>query len=93
LSHVPPRGTLDLAPVPAQDGPDVEEALVAKDDKDATAPAGPSDDAKARFREALERKKAANHRTSQGTGNTGTVQGSETTGPAQRTFRRRSGSA
>jgi hypothetical protein len=66
---------------------------VAKDDKDAPALAGPSDDAKARFREALDRKKAANHRTAQGSGNTGAVHGSENTGPAQRTFRRRSGSS
>jgi hypothetical protein len=66
---------------------------VAQDDKDATAPTGPSDDAKARFREALERKKAAAHRTSQGSGNTGSVHGAENTGPSQRTFRRRSGSA
>jgi hypothetical protein len=66
---------------------------VAKDDKDVPAPTGPNDDAKARFREALDRKKAANHRTAQGSGNTGAVHGSENTGPAQRTFRRRSGSS
>jgi hypothetical protein len=65
----------------------------AKDDKGATAATGPGDDAKARFREALERKKAGNHRTAQGSGNTGAVHGSETTGPSQRTFRRRSGSS
>jgi hypothetical protein len=66
---------------------------VAKDDEEATTPAGASDDAKARFREALERKKSANHRTAQGSGNTGSVHGSETAGRAQRNFRRRSGSA
>ncbi len=67
---------------------------MSKDDKaDTPTPAGVSDDAKARFREALERKKAANHRTSQGSGNTGSVHGSETAGRAQRTFRRRSGSS
>jgi Family of unknown function (DUF5302) len=63
------------------------------EDQDAPTPAAVSEDAKARFREALERKKAANHRTTQGSGNTGAVHGSETTGPSQRTFRRRSGSA
>ena len=62
-------------------------------DPDAPTPAQVSDDAKAKFRQALERKKAANHRSSQGSGNTGAVQGSETTGPSQRTFRRRSGSS
>ena len=61
------------------------------DESPGTRPAAASEDAKAKFREALERKKAARHRTSQGTGNTGAVQGSETSGPAQRTFRRRSG--
>ena len=65
---------------------------MAQDDKDAPA-TGVSDDAKARFREALERKKAARHRTAQGTGNTGAVHGPETSGPSQRTFRRRSGSS
>ena len=50
-------------------------------------------DAKARFREALDRKNAAGHRTADGQSNTGNVHGSETTGPSQRTFRRRSGSA
>jgi hypothetical protein len=66
---------------------------VTKDDRDATTPVGASDDAKARFREALDRKKSANHRTAQGSGNTGSVHGSETAGRAQRNFRRRSGSA
>ena len=67
--------------------------MVDQENPGAPTPAGVSEDAKAKFREAIERKKAANHRTSQGAGNTGTVQGSETTGPSQRTFRRRSGSA
>ena len=62
-------------------------------DEDAPTPAAGNEDAKAKFREALERKKAASHRTTQGSGNTGSVHGPETTGPAQRTFRRRSGSA
>ncbi|GAA2728539.1 DUF5302 domain-containing protein [Cellulomonas aerilata] len=66
---------------------------MAEDDKGTPTPTGASDDAKARFREALERKKSANHRTSQGSGNTGSVHGSETAGRGQRTFRRRSGSS
>lgn len=52
-----------------------------------------SEDAKAKFREALERKKAAHHRTADGSANTGTVHGAETAGPAQRRFQRKSGSA
>lgn len=51
----------------------------------------PSEDAKAKFREALERKKAANHRTEEAERNTGAVHGSETTGPVQKMFRRKSG--
>ncbi len=60
---------------------------------DRPTPTGASEDAKAKFREALERKKAASHRTTEGSGRTGSVQGSETAGKAQRTFRRRSGSS
>ncbi|WP_448629658.1 DUF5302 domain-containing protein [Cellulomonas soli] len=52
-----------------------------------------SEDAKAKFREALERKKAAHHRTADGSANTGQVHGAETSGPAQRRFQRKSGSA
>ncbi|WP_367183120.1 DUF5302 domain-containing protein [uncultured Cellulomonas sp.] len=79
------------APTPAAGSP-------AGQDDAAGSPTGQDDapgreDAKARFREALDRKKAASHRSAQGSGNTGSVHGSETTGPAQRTFRRRSGSA
>lgn len=51
-------------------------------------------DAKAKFREALDRKKAqAQHRSADGSRNTGAVHGSETSGPVQRQFRRKSGSA
>jgi hypothetical protein len=64
---------------------------VVDDENPGTRPPAASEDAKAKFREALERKKAARHRTSQGAGKTGAVQGSETSGPSQRTFRRRSG--
>ncbi|QGQ19613.1 MULTISPECIES: DUF5302 domain-containing protein [Cellulomonas] len=56
-------------------------------------PTSASDEAKARFREALERKKAQGHRTTDGTRNTGPVHGSETAGPVQRRFQRKSGSA
>jgi len=52
-----------------------------------------SEDAKARFREALERKKSAQHRTAGGSDGAGAMHGSETTGPTQRRFQRRSGSA
>lgn len=52
-----------------------------------------SEDAKARFREALERKKAAHHRTEGGAAGHGAVRGSETSGPTQRRFQRKSGSS
>ncbi len=63
------------------------------EDQDAPTPAAVSEDAKAKFREALDRKKAARHRTAQGSGNTGAVHGSETSGPTQRTFGRGWGSS
>jgi hypothetical protein len=52
---------------------------------------GPSDDAKARFREALERKQQAAHRTEEARRNTGVVHGSEVTSGGRRTFRRKTG--
>lgn len=60
-------------------------------DQQGAAPTGPSEEAKAKFREALDRKNAARHRSADGGTNTGTVHGSETVGPVQRTFRRKSG--
>lgn len=60
---------------------------------DAATDSGVGEDAKARFREALDRKKAGQHRTADSQSNTGNVHGSETSGPVQRTFRRRAGSA
>lgn len=60
----------------------------AQQPKAATAP---STDAKARFKEALDRKNAARGRSAAGDVNTGAVHGSETTGPAQKMFRRKSG--
>lgn len=58
---------------------------------DESRPTAPDEDAKARFKEALDRKNAAHHRTADGDRNTGSVHGSETVGPVQRTFRRKSG--
>jgi hypothetical protein len=57
------------------------------------APGAPSEDAKARFRQALEAKKAAAHPTADGGSVGGSVRGSETAGPGKRQFRRKSGSA
>ena len=54
---------------------------------------GVSDEAKEKFRAALERKKARGHYSADGGTNTGAVHGSETAGPAQRRFQRKSGSA
>ncbi len=48
-------------------------------------------DAKARFREALARKHDTAHRSAEGRQNTGVVQGSEVTGAAKRSFRRKTG--
>src|SRR5690554_1273394 len=66
-----------------------EEAEMAANEKG--APSAPSEEAKAKFREALERKKAASHRTAEGTENAGAVHGPETSGQGQRMFRRRAG--
>jgi hypothetical protein len=52
---------------------------------------GPGADAKARFKEALDKKNAARHRTADSDRNTGAVHGSETSGPVQKMFRRKSG--
>lgn len=56
-----------------------------------SSPPAPADDAKARFREALERKHDSAHRSAEGRQNTGVVQGSEITGAAKRSFRRKTG--
>ncbi|HEY3436495.1 MAG TPA: DUF5302 domain-containing protein [Actinotalea sp.] len=62
------------------------------DDHDATTePEKPAGDARARFREALTRKQDAAHRSAEGRQNTGVVHGSEVTGAAKRTFRRKTG--
>ncbi|PFG42827.1 hypothetical protein ATJ88_1499 [Isoptericola jiangsuensis] len=58
------------------------------DEKKSTAP---DDDTRAKFKEALARKNAANHRSAESDRNTGSVHGSETTGPVQQMFRRKSG--
>jgi hypothetical protein len=62
-------------------------------DSERKAAHGPSEDAKARFREALERKKTQSRPTADGSSAAGSVSGSETSGPVQRQFRRRAGSA
>jgi hypothetical protein len=52
---------------------------------------GPSDDAKERFKAALERKNAAARRSETGARNDGTVHGTEVTGGGRRSFRRKTG--
>lgn len=73
--------------------PDTPTAAPAPDAAPDGAPDAPAvaDDVKARFREALERKQGAGHRSAQGRANTGTVHGPETTGGGKRTFRRKTG--
>lgn len=56
-----------------------------------TSEPAPADDAKAKFREALERKHQAAHRSDEARRNTGVVQGSEVTSTGRRTFRRKTG--
>ena len=86
------------------EGPPKEEEVIGVTDKkpsaeesqaqsveEPKAPTAPSKDAKARFKEALDRKNAARSRTAAGDVNTGAVHGSETTGPVQKMFRRKSG--
>lgn len=51
----------------------------------------PTDDAKARFREALDRKKQQARQGGTGRRNTGSVHGPEVIGGQRRTFRRKSG--
>ncbi|NNH52570.1 DUF5302 domain-containing protein [Promicromonospora citrea] len=67
------------------------EAASTDEDRAEEKATAPSADAKARFREALDRKNAARNRTSASDVNTGAVHGSETTGPVQKMFRRKSG--
>ncbi|GAA1872939.1 DUF5302 domain-containing protein [Myceligenerans crystallogenes] len=62
--------------------------MTSKNTNDSTKP---SEDAKAKFREALDRKNKASHRSAESDRNTGSVHGSETTGPTQKMFRRKSG--
>lgn len=50
-----------------------------------------SDDTKAKFKEALDRKNAGQHHSAEGSSNTGSVHGSETAGKTKRVFRRKSG--
>lgn len=68
--------------------PDEHEAPAAQSATPTTvAPA----DAKARFREALDRKQETAHRSAEGRQNTGVVHGSEVTSGGKRTFRRKTG--
>lgn len=65
---------------------------MAKDTAGPEQDAGTGEDAKARFREALERKQDAAHRTAEGRGNTGPVHGAEVSGGGgRRVFRRKTG--
>lgn len=70
--------------------PNAEESE-AQGTEEPKAQTAPSADAKARFKEALDRKNAARGRSAAGDVNTGAVHGSETTGPVQKMFRRKSG--
>lgn len=56
-----------------------------------SATPAPDDETKARFREALERKQQAEHRSEEARRNTGNVHGSGVTGGGKRTFRRKTG--
>jgi hypothetical protein len=56
-----------------------------------SATPAPNDETKARFKEALERKQQAEHRTEEARRNTGNVHGSEVSGGGRRTFRRKTG--
>lgn len=58
-----------------------------------TKPGAPSEEAKEKFRQALEAKQARSHPTTDGSGSGAGVRGSETTGPVQRQFRRKAGSS
>ncbi len=58
---------------------------------EARPPTAATEDAKARFREALERKRSAAHRTADGAPGGSTVHGPEVSGTSRRVFRRKSG--
>ena len=51
----------------------------------------PAQDAKERFKEALDRKNAAAHRSAKAARNDGSVRGSEVVGGGRRSFRRKTG--
>jgi hypothetical protein len=68
---------------PSPDAPDRSEAE--------RPPTAASDDAKARFREALERKRATTHRSAGGAAGGGSVHGPEVAATSRRVFRRKSG--
>ncbi len=56
-----------------------------------SAAKGPSDDAKAKFRAALDRKQAGQHKGAEGESSSGSVRGSDPVTGSQRNFRRKSG--
>ena len=56
-----------------------------------SATPAPDDETKARFREALDRKQQAAHRSEEARRNTGNVHGSEVSGGGKRPFRRKTG--
>lgn len=58
---------------------------------DSDRPSGASEDAKAKFRDALERKKQSAHRSAEGRDASAGVHGPEVTGGGRRTFRRKTG--
>lgn len=60
-------------------------------DEDTTPSTGPDQEAKEKFREALDRKRERNAPQAQGVRNTGAVHGPETAGQTKRMFRRKSG--
>ena len=78
-------------PTPDETGPVGEAPAPAEASEAGAERAVPSDDVKAKFREALEAKRAATHRRAEGQRNTGSVHGSSNSGPAQKMFRRKSG--
>lgn len=62
-----------------------------RESKPETSPTAPPAEAKERFREALERKNAAPHRSSSGAPGDSAVHGPEVSSAGRRMFRRKSG--
>ena len=81
----PAAPTADAIPVPEA------EHAAAPAASEPSRPGAPSAEAKEKFREALQRKNSAAHRSEQGARHAGAVHGPETTGTGKRMFRRKSG--